>query len=150
MLSLLRDLLSRLGPSIENAIDLGRLIKEIALKWIKLNSTILENGLSDLINRLKATMVLKEHPRGIIETVFCNAIVTAHQIDINKYIVKGKFYHKDLPFSFRQAYFRLPVFEKHPSSGSRSKPEIEKLTLHQFNSINPQNFIKIGPRVSEL
>merc|ERR1711868_245444 len=25
---------------------------------------------------------------GIIETVFCNAIVTAHQIDINKYIVK--------------------------------------------------------------
>ena len=81
--------MSRLGPSIENAIDLGRLIKEIALKWIKLNSTILENGLSDLINRLKATMVLKDHPRGIIETVFCNAIVTAHQIDISNYIVKG-------------------------------------------------------------
>ena len=81
--------MSRLGPSIENAIDLGRLIKEIALKWIKLNSTILENGLSDLINRLKATMVLKDHPRGIIETVFCNAIVTAHQIDISNYIVEG-------------------------------------------------------------
>merc|ERR1739848_216864 len=33
-------------------------------------------------------MVLKDHPRGIIETVFCNAIVTAHEIDINKYIIK--------------------------------------------------------------
>ena len=63
----------------------------MALKWIKLNSTILLGGLSDLINRLKQTAVLKEHPRGIIETVFCNAIVSAHELDINKYIVEGIF-----------------------------------------------------------
>ena len=35
-------------------------------------------------------------------------------------------------FDFRFRCFHIPVSEKQPTSGLRSKPEIEKLTLHQF------------------
>ena len=39
-----------------------------------------------------------------------------------------------------------------PTSGLRSKSEVENMTLHNLRvtSIQPQSFIQIGPRVSEI
>ena len=52
-------------------------------------------------------------------------------------------------FDFRFGCFQLPVSEKQSTSGMRSKPEIEKLTLQKLrvNCIHSENFIQIRPRV---
>ena len=44
-------------------------------------------------------------------------------------------------------YSRVPQFPVF-----RSRPEVENMTMHSFrvNSIYPQSFIQIGPRVSEI
>ena len=44
-------------------------------------------------------------------------------------------------------YSRVPLFPVF-----RSRPEVENMTMHSFrvNSIYPQSFIRIGPRVSEI
>ena len=48
-------------------------------------------------------------------------------------------------FDFRLRRFKLPVYQKQPTSGLRSKPEVEKLTLQKLkvNCTHPQSFIQI-------
>ena len=57
----------------------------------------------------------------------------------------------EIHFDFRFRSFQLPVREKQPTSGLRSETEVENFTMHNLkvNSIHPQSFIQIGPRVSE-
>ena len=54
-------------------------------------------------------------------------------------------------FDFRFRFLELPVFEKQPISGLRSKPEVENLTMQKLgmNCIQPQSFIPIQLVVSE-
>ena len=58
----------------------------------------------------------------------------------------------EILFDFRLRRFQLPVSKKQPTSGLRSKSEVENMTLHnvRVNSIHPQSFIQIGPLVSEI
>ena len=55
----------------------------------------------------------------------------------------------EILFDFRLRCFQLPVSEKQSTSGMRSKPEIEKLTLQKLrvNCMHSENFIQIRPRV---
>ena len=50
-------------------------------------------------------------------------------------------------FDFRSRFFQLPVSEKQPTSGLRSKPEIEKLPLQNsfqvFPFCNPSNHLYV-------
>ena len=57
----------------------------------------------------------------------------------------------EILFNFRFRYFQLPVSEKQPTSGLRSEPEIEKLTMQKLRVkyIHPQSFIQIHRVVSE-
>ena len=54
-------------------------------------------------------------------------------------------------FDFRFRLLELPVSEKQPTSGLRSKPEVEKLAMQKLkvNCIHPQGFIPIRLVVSE-
>ena len=58
----------------------------------------------------------------------------------------------EILFDFRLRRFQLPVSKKQPTSGLRSKSEVENMTLHnvRVNSICPQSFIQIDPLVSEI
>ena len=58
----------------------------------------------------------------------------------------------EILFDFRLRRFQLPVSKKQPTSGLRSKSEVENMTMHGFrvNSIHSQSFIPIGPLVSEI
>ena len=57
----------------------------------------------------------------------------------------------EILFDFRFRCFQLPVSEKQSTSGLRSKPEVEKLTMQklQVNYIHPESFIPIRLVVSE-
>ena len=50
----------------------------------------------------------------------------------------------EILFDFRFRCFQLPVSEKQSTSGLRSKPEVEKLTMQKLrvNCIHPQSFIR--------
>ena len=51
---------------------------------------------------------------------------------------------KNFTLDYSRVFGKIPV--------SRSRPEVETMTLHnnRVNSIHPQSFIQIGPRVSEI
>ena len=57
----------------------------------------------------------------------------------------------EILFDFRFRCFQLPVSEKQSTSGLRSEPEIEKLTMQKLRVkyIHPQSFIQIYRVVSE-
>ena len=55
-------------------------------------------------------------------------------------------------FDFRFRHFNFRFLKNSPTSGLGSETEVKNMTLHNLtvNSINPQSFIQIGPRVSEI
>ena len=55
----------------------------------------------------------------------------------------------EILFDFRFRCFQLPVSEKQSTSGLRSKPEVEKLTMQKprVNCMHPPSFIRIGQQV---
>jgi len=57
----------------------------------------------------------------------------------------------EILFDFRFRCFQLPVSEKQSTSGLRSKPEVEKLTMQKLkvNYIHPESFIPIRRVVSK-
>ena len=59
-------------------------------------------------------------------------------------ITKTRELFDEILFDFRLQRFQLPVCEKQPASGLRSKPEVEKLTMQKLrvNCIHPQSFIR--------
>ena len=64
---------------------------------------------------------------------------------VRKFFSFGKFrnFEKNITWDYSRAYqFPVPT----------SRPEVENMTMHSFrvNSIYPQSFIQIGPRVSEI
>ena len=79
-----------LPASVQNAIDLGRLIKLFCLKWIKLNAEVLRGGQTTLSTLLERELVKNEHARTSERTAIKIALEKSTQIVIDGYVMDGK------------------------------------------------------------
>merc|ERR1711997_63955 len=80
-----------MGPSsVQNAIDLGRLIKLFCLKWIKLNAEVLRGGQTSLSTLLERELVKNEHARTSERTAIKIALEKSTQIVIDGYVMDVK------------------------------------------------------------
>jgi len=89
-LSLMRHFMRELPSSVQNAIDLGRLIKLFCLKWIKLNAEVLRGGQTSLSTLLERELVKNEHARTSERTAIKIALEKSTQIVIDGYVMDVK------------------------------------------------------------
>ena len=81
-------------------------------------------------------------------------VIAATRIELSKnedrtLITKTHELSDEILFDFRFRCFQLPVSEKQSTSGLRSKPEVEKLTMQKLkvNCIHLPSFVQIRQRV---
>jgi len=86
----MRHFLRELPDAVQNAIDLGRIIKLFTFKWIKLNCEILRGGSAALKSLLDRTAVRGDHARQTEMTAIKVALEKSVEIVIDGYVMDGK------------------------------------------------------------
>ena len=140
--------LERSAPEVDNMLDEKR-IKFCCVSTILLFCYFQQGRRQRLLKNFVSNVTVYGHTRT-------KMIIAVTRIESSKnedwtLITKTRELSDEIHFDFRFLSFQLPVWEKHPTSGLRSETEVENFTMHNLkvNSIHPQSFIQIGPRVSE-